>query len=517
MLLRAVAMRFGATLFGAWVALLAVSAARATGPVDFSETMYSNGDPVTVNFKTWAPDGWDRLKGVVFDIPGSGGDTRDVTYNTGWQQRLSNMGFAIIGVQFQYTNFANWYWGADPQEIAANMQTMLDGTADALSHAEISNAPMFLNGISHGARATSAIAQSIPERTLGFVSDKGDVRLFNYTVDTGKVPGLFVLGAYDTTVPPMFVSDAYDSWRVSGSEVAQLVDWYGHGTTNPSLKHAFMDEVIKLRYPEGQFPSLVPGNPLPLVNIPYEEGWRGETNPVDLFSGEVTHIPWPEIGTADQAGGVLGDGSWLPSETMARVFRAHNSDPVGIAKNKLQLNVGPPDEIGPPLDIVVGIATGSYDGIELYDESGLIAEFGPGSGFQEFPYTPTELGNQTFIAVMEYTYNGQTEYASTYLAYNITYAPEQTVLWGDYNDNGIIDGADYTAWRDALDAPGSSLLNDPTPLGVSEQDFVYWRSHFGETLLGGGSSADSPAAAPEPTSALLLSSALVLLSFSRRR
>ena len=61
-------------------------------------------------------------------------------------------------------------------------------------------------------------------------------------------------------------------------------------------------------------------------------------------------------------------------------------------------------------------------------------------------------------------------------------------LPGDYNNNGMIDAADYTAWRDALTAGATNLTNDPTPGVVDETDFDYWRAHFGETL-GSGSGA----------------------------
>ena len=65
----------------------------------------------------------------------------------------------------------------------------------------------------------------------------------------------------------------------------------------------------------------------------------------------------------------------------------------------------------------------------------------------------------------------------------------ETSLLGDYNGNDTIDAADYTAWRDALTAGATELLNDPTPGTVDESDFLYWRDHFGESL---GSSGGRP-------------------------
>jgi len=90
-------------------------------------------------------------------------------------------------------------------------------------------------------------------------------------------------------------------------------------------------------------------------------------------------------------------------------------------------------------------------------------------------------------------------------------------LPGDYNGNDTIDAADYTVWRDALTASSTSLLNDPTPGTVNENDFLYWRSHFGESLsLGGGSGVSrrgALTAVPEPSTAVLLLSAIAALVF----
>ena len=57
---------------------------------------------------------------------------------------------------------------------------------------------------------------------------------------------------------------------------------------------------------------------------------------------------------------------------------------------------------------------------------------------------------------------------------------------GDYNDNGLIDAADYVMWRNAFSSGSNSLPNDPTPGQVDESDYQYWRSHFGDSVVPGG-------------------------------
>jgi hypothetical protein len=85
--------------------------------------------------------------------------------------------------------------------------------------------------------------------------------------------------------------------------------------------------------------------------------------------------------------------------------------------------------------------------------------------------------------------------------------PAVVGLTGDYNNNGVVDAADYVLWRD-----GGTLQNDPTP-GVQPGDFDVWRMNFGKTA---GPGAALSAAVPEPAAAALLLAG-VLLPFSLRR
>jgi hypothetical protein len=74
-------------------------------------------------------------------------------------------------------------------------------------------------------------------------------------------------------------------------------------------------------------------------------------------------------------------------------------------------------------------------------------------------------------------------------------------LDGDYNQNGVVDGADYVVWR----------KTDGTPAGYS-----LWRSNFGATG-GSGSAAASASAVPEPASLVLVLLAFALASVGKRR
>ena len=58
-------------------------------------------------------------------------------------------------------------------------------------------------------------------------------------------------------------------------------------------------------------------------------------------------------------------------------------------------------------------------------------------------------------------------------------------LPGDYNQDHVVNAADYTVWRNNLGS-GTALPNDDTA-GVGPDDYTRWKTHFGETS-GSGSS-----------------------------
>jgi hypothetical protein len=73
-----------------------------------------------------------------------------------------------------------------------------------------------------------------------------------------------------------------------------------------------------------------------------------------------------------------------------------------------------------------------------------------------------------------------------------------TLLAGDYNNDGVVDAADYVVWRNASQT--GTLPNDTTPGSVNIADYNVWRANFGNMLSAGPAAA---AAVPEPHCGLL--------------
>ena len=88
---------------------------------------------------------------------------------------------------------------------------------------------------------------------------------------------------------------------------------------------------------------------------------------------------------------------------------------------------------------------------------------------------------------------------------------------GDYNNNGIVDAADYAVWREALGV-ATSLPNEGgiSPGVVDTADYNFWKSRFGASS-GAGNLASL--AVPEPSAmalAFVLLGGLAIVTTSRR-
>jgi hypothetical protein len=89
-------------------------------------------------------------------------------------------------------------------------------------------------------------------------------------------------------------------------------------------------------------------------------------------------------------------------------------------------------------------------------------------------------------------------------------------LPGDYNFNGVVDAADYVAWRKNF-GNAKALPNDDTA-GVDSNDLQRWRLNFGQSASGTGSEflATSQSAIPEPATIFNLGMGAAILLCLRR-
>ena len=85
------------------------------------------------------------------------------------------------------------------------------------------------------------------------------------------------------------------------------------------------------------------------------------------------------------------------------------------------------------------------------------------------------------------------------LLLDISYVNAPIAPPGDYNQNGVVDAADYVIWRRTL---GQNVPNGTGADGdgngiVQQNDYAFWRARFGNT---NGAGAAHTASVPEPGS-----------------
>ncbi len=80
---------------------------------------------------------------------------------------------------------------------------------------------------------------------------------------------------------------------------------------------------------------------------------------------------------------------------------------------------------------------------------------------------------------------------------SVALAPVLPILAGDYNDDGLVDAADYVVWRKYFG--GSFLPNETVTLGIVDQaDYDAWRNAFGTNSGSFGGGAEDTESVPEP-------------------
>jgi hypothetical protein len=105
--------------------------------------------------------------------------------------------------------------------------------------------------------------------------------------------------------------------------------------------------------------------------------------------------------------------------------------------------------------------------------------------------------------------------------YELRLQIQSTAVPGDYNENNVVDAADYAVWRNTLNQSGPNLPADGDGDGtVDNDDYGVWRSHFGQTAASGataGLPSSANAAVPEPATWLLASLYFGAAALCRRR
>lgn len=150
------------------------------------------------------------------------------------------------------------------------------------------------------------------------------------------------------------------------------------------------------------------------------------------------------------------------------------------------------DSTGAPLDAVLATSVSTKDNVEHVYLTGL------------------DAGDYTIEVLST---SGDRDFG---LAWRLDYEAPYRVT-GDYNEDGVVDAADFTLWRDTVGST-SNLAADGDLNGVVDQgDYDLWRTAYGSLHTPPGAVSATLAAVPEPATLTMLAGAAMILGRRRRR
>ena len=263
-----------------------------------------SGEANTAPFSIFVPDEVKVIREVVFNP-----FYEKTVEQKHWRTAATHWDFALVGANlFGVRN-------ADLREVVTDG---LNAMAEASGHAEITNSPMCLVGMSAGGGMSVNIAEAMPERVIAVapvcleVGPKSEA--------TRKIPIITIFGERDGKQMEK-LSAKLPEQRALGAQWAIAVQWgrrHEFAKAN-NLIMPFFDTVIAERYPAGVSP--VEGV-VDLKPYPEEAVWLGDKDGWEDYAAGIG--PWRLRGTKRQKGHPPGDssrGCWLPNEEFARLWR----------------------------------------------------------------------------------------------------------------------------------------------------------------------------------------------------
>lgn len=387
-----------------------------------------------------------------------------------------------------YSNIQNIRLGEDPHDIGGSANEQLIGNIDEVLMLERALSPTDIAALAGGAAVSSVVTPMASERAVyySFEGDSGTTVTDSFTVD-GSQDGI----AHEIAMVDTEAANA----RLGSASFATQDPRVG----NPDVLHSVVET--------GPLGVMGPQFTISAVINPLGAGHSGNafSRVLSTYGGGGStagrFILDFNLNAAEETDAIrlfLPDGTRLNSTTVPQ-----------IGVNQTLTAVYDYGEVKLYLD-GVEIASASVEATSMdFGDFALRLGEDIGGGVNE-----NFLGNMDDVLIIQQALSEQqvADLHTSGGAALLATLPDPT-LDGDYNDDGVINLADYVVWRNNLGS-STSLPNDSTP-GVDEGDYTVWKLNFG--LSNNLSASTSITGVPEPNSVLLLTGAAVLLHGFWRR
>ncbi|MDP6614547.1 MAG: hypothetical protein QF835_05955, partial [Candidatus Marinimicrobia bacterium] len=259
------------------------------------------------DFRIWINDSTDTLRGIYWFMHPNNGDSRNIVTDSAYQSLVNGQDFALMGAHIFNMHMET---GIGDAVIAA-----MDSFAVLSQHDEISFIPFFINGYSWGGQFGYHFTKWIPERMLGFITQKGG---YHDTTDAGdaiEVPGLMFVAENDLPYRIENLTGIFLDHRPLGSKWALAMEQdAGHTQiTDQNFLNSFFNTVTDLRLPQ----PLDVFQPVTLITLSDTIGWLGNQD---------TWI----IGDWDCYDGIVDSSSWFLAREEGELWQNFVSEGTAI-------------------------------------------------------------------------------------------------------------------------------------------------------------------------------------------
>jgi hypothetical protein len=320
---------------------------------DFTAVPLPGDTYTTAHFRIFIPDSLALVRGVYFYLDPHHSDSRYIVSEEPFRDLVTSTDFGLMGAQLDNVLMESG--------IGHAVLRALDAFADSSGHAELAFTTLFLDGWSWGGQFGYHFTKWIPNRTIGFITQKGGYHDTTFAGSAIYVPGYLVIGENDLPYRITNLTGIFEHHRPMGAVwILALQPNAGHERImDRNLLDTYFRAVIEQRLPD----SIPPGQPVALRRMDTAVGWLGNRS---------TH----EIGPYTCYGPGMDQACWCPTRQVSEQWQvlvsdttvtdtipcdpAALSDGAGHAAGERQVPLSHPNPFGPATTITYRVpATGT--------------------------------------------------------------------------------------------------------------------------------------------------------------